>query len=291
MLRAPANCFSFSWLSFSSYYASLTPQTATCSRPKYWSELMPLKPLKRSAAEPTGFSSFLRLTRRTGGYSLLVSLKAGVSVFYTSLTHHRPHLLQHQRVAVLARLRVTSPARAHRLHRLLRRHRLDRRRAQRLAAQALARDALLRVTSGFCCHLLLRRERVGEGLRLHRHRLRRQVHHQRALRLHGFCGLLRRRCSRCDGHGRCSKHSRLLATLGRLLATLGRGLALHGRRRFQIKLLLHLLRQVLLIASASHKGEESTAEQPLKCTSLAANGQVSRFLPPSHSAAWTTHAP
>ena len=86
MLRAPANCFSFSWLSFSSYYASLTPQTATCSRPKYWSELMPLKPLNRSAAEPTGFSSFLRLTHCPDGYSLLVSLKAGVSIFYASLT-------------------------------------------------------------------------------------------------------------------------------------------------------------------------------------------------------------
>ena len=86
MLRAPANCFSFSWLSFSSYYASLTPQAVTCSRPKYWSELMPLKPLNRSAAEPTGFSSFLRLTHRPDGYSLLVSLKAGASVFYASLT-------------------------------------------------------------------------------------------------------------------------------------------------------------------------------------------------------------
>lgn len=60
MLRAPANCFSFSRPSLSSYFHSIHSLFSTCSLPKYWSLLIPLQPLNRSAADiPDGVSACL----------------------------------------------------------------------------------------------------------------------------------------------------------------------------------------------------------------------------------------
>ena len=50
-----------------------------------------MQPLKRSAAEPTGFASFLPFTHLPSAYSLFVTfVPAGVSVFYPSLHSTTP---------------------------------------------------------------------------------------------------------------------------------------------------------------------------------------------------------
>lgn len=89
MLRAPANCFSFSWLSFSSNYPSITRSSLTWSLPKYWSELIPLNPLKRSAADiPVPDSSFFLRSIDINNTTFLTS-ESPSSTPHATL-HHSP---------------------------------------------------------------------------------------------------------------------------------------------------------------------------------------------------------
>ena len=244
MLRAPANCFSFSCPSSSLYYPiTLSPHTHLVSSEVLVraDSLVALEAVRRGDSRlvlgptPHALSQLrlLLLGRRHALHLLLLT------------PHSLAHLLQHQRGAVLARLHFTGLPLAYRLHRLLRRHGLDGRGgADRLPAKSLASSGLLRLTLQESANLLLRRERVREGrLALQGSgRLRAQIDNERALGFPGFPGFLG------FNHGSHLRRSGLgLLHHGFARFFRRRVASLHRRRGIQVEFLLDEFRQVQLI--------------------------------------------